>query len=35
LVVFWFAMIFCFLFDSIISKFKTSKVKHFNIIPNT
>ena len=27
-------MIFCFLFDSIISKFKTSKVKLFNIIPN-
>jgi uncharacterized protein len=26
-------MIFCFLFDSIIGKFKTSKVKHFNIIP--
>jgi uncharacterized protein (TIGR01777 family) len=28
-------MIFCFLFDSIIGKFKTSKVKHFNIIPKT
>jgi uncharacterized protein (TIGR01777 family) len=28
-------MIFCFLFGSIISKFKTSKVKLFNIIPNT
>jgi uncharacterized protein len=28
-------MIFCFLFDSIISNFKTSKVKHFNIIPKT
>jgi hypothetical protein len=28
-------MIFCFLFDSIISKFKTSKVKLFNIIPKT
>jgi uncharacterized protein len=27
-------MIFCFLFDSIISKFKTSKVKLFNLIPN-
>src|SRR5664280_3691974 len=29
------AMIFCFLFDSIIDKFKTSKVKHFNFIPKT
>jgi len=28
-------MIFCFLFDSIIDKFKTSKVKLFNIIPKT
>jgi uncharacterized protein len=28
-------MIFCFLFDSIIGKFKTSKVKLFNIIPKT
>jgi uncharacterized protein (TIGR01777 family) len=28
-------MIFCFLFDSIIGKFKTSKVKHFTIIPKT
>jgi hypothetical protein len=28
-------MIFCFLFDSIIGNFKTSKVKHFNIIPKT
>jgi len=28
-------MIFCFLFGSIISKFKTSKVKLFNIIPKT
>jgi len=28
-------MIFCFLFDTIISKFKTSKVKLFNIIPKT
>src|SRR5450759_5151615 len=27
-------MIFCFLFDAIISNFKTSKVKLFNIIPN-
>ena len=26
-------MIFCFLFDTIISNFKTSKVKLFNIIP--
>jgi uncharacterized protein len=28
-------MVFCFLFDSIIDKFKTSKVKLFNIIPKT
>jgi uncharacterized protein len=28
-------MIFCFLFDSIIGKFKTSKVKLFNFIPKT
>jgi FlaA1/EpsC-like NDP-sugar epimerase len=28
-------MIFCFLFGSIIGKFETSKVKHFNIIPKT
>jgi uncharacterized protein len=28
-------MFFCFLFDSIIGKFKTSKVKQFNIIPKT
>jgi uncharacterized protein (TIGR01777 family) len=27
-------MIFCFLFDSIIINFKTSKVKLFNVIPN-
>jgi uncharacterized protein len=28
-------MIFCFLFDSIVHKFKTSKVKLFSIIPKT
>jgi len=28
-------MIFCFFIDSIIDKFKTSKVKHFNFIPKT
>jgi uncharacterized protein len=28
-------MIFCFLFDSIVDKFKTSKVKLFSIIPKT
>jgi hypothetical protein len=28
-------MIFCFLFDSIIDNFETSKVKLFNLIPKT